>query len=401
MIEGKRAKTMSEQLELLEVTTEHIELVPRSKRKVWHTLEGKRPKGKQMNSIAQHHYAEIFLKNGRVGGVFHGTNARKTIETETLRKAFVGNVLPEIVILECQEEERATEDCQDEESAIKDTGGGTGRERIGTQVESSNDDGSEDEGDGNNGVQIDDDSEVWRGGGVEAEVDDVDLGHGYKIRFYRYNEPSKSYMEVSFKSSSEIPKALVGQVMAYARSLDEHLKTTLYNDVFNAPEARNKKGKKKRGSIDPTSADEAEPPKKRYKQCIKADKFFGRYIVKERELDRIDCVLPWHAVRLYHKFVEVTMPDIRNVELGELDKTIRNGTLTRVARLPKESAEALFDPMVKDRDLGQLLCLKPGMNVSILSARLELRSCISVEPILASQRDFRSNVVWVQLSKKE
>lgn len=50
--------------------------------------------------------------------------------------------------------------------------------------------------------------------------------------------------------------------------------------------------------------------------------------------------------------------------MAEMDKGRRNINLTLATKLPKKSEDWLFDPMVKDRDLKQLLCLKPGMRVS-------------------------------------
>ena len=223
-----------------------------------------------------------------------------------------------------------------------------------------------------------------------------DLGCRYKIRFFKFEKTLNCYNEVFFKTSKEIAgisdqeisEKVNGQVMAYARSVDEHLNTRLYDKIFNSLEPRAKKGtspvkgrnkkgtspvkgrnkkgtspvkgSNKRASVD--LANDKRPTKKRY--TLGQQSFFGRYQVKERERHRVDCVLPWHAIRVYNKGLEVTMPDDPKVEMAEMDKGRRNINLTLATKLPKKSEDWLFDPMVKDRDLKQLLCLKPGMRVS-------------------------------------
>lgn len=84
-----------------DITEESVAIVAsKLQRKICKTLDGEWATAAQMRSIAQHHFQELFVGNGSDGGIYYGTKARKKIAREVLEKAFDGNTLPDIVVLE-------------------------------------------------------------------------------------------------------------------------------------------------------------------------------------------------------------------------------------------------------------------------------------------------------------
>ena len=82
-----------------------LEVEEKMRPKLYGTLGGEFAMISQMNSIAQHHFTEIFLGNGTDGGAFSATTARLKLKKEQLCSAFSGGVVPDVVFLECDEEQ--------------------------------------------------------------------------------------------------------------------------------------------------------------------------------------------------------------------------------------------------------------------------------------------------------
>ena len=340
-----------------------LEVEEKMRPKLYGTLGGEFAMISQMNSIAQHHFTEIFLGNGTDGGAFSATTARLKLKKEQLCSAFSGGVVPDVVFLECDEEQGKKQGRAKDEDKKKKKGREKGESEDNKEADDESTEGEEDEED-------DDESEEEEEDGKE-EGERFDPKKKCKLRFFRFERQEAGYVEVFLKKSTEIGDDEVRcLVLAYARSADEHLNTSLYEQLFNSLGCRTrsgaspkKGGEKRRASLDEPSA-QPEKKRKRRKKNEKPQKgTFGNYELKSRILDEISNLIPWSAVRVFDKRMEVTMPERRYVKLGVLDRCVSNLKLKLATKLPDDPANELYDPMVKGRKLRQLLCLKPGMKV--------------------------------------
>lgn len=172
------------------------------------TLKGDWALISQMNSIAQHHFTEVFIGNATDGGVFCATKLREKINEDVLKTAFKGNLLPSLVMLEKEDpnageraegnEEQGKED-EDEDGKEKEGGGEGGEEDEDEEkVEKEKEESSEEEEEESSEEEEEEEEEEKR-----KSRETSCRRTNFRIRFFHYeDERVPQYKEVFLKQNS-------------------------------------------------------------------------------------------------------------------------------------------------------------------------------------------------------
>ena len=270
-------------------------------------------KQEHVNSIVQHHFREVLLGNCTEGGIFLSTKVREKLSPAQLQRVFKNGKVPHIAILRASSGEGS-----------KSGGNSDGEE---TQKQ---------------------------------------------IRFFSFEKDAEQWEEVFFKTSTEIEedrgsKTLLQAVFAYSKSVDLYFKTSLYDHIFNRQadeEDAVGRDKARRESLEETES-KVEKKKMRHKSSSDTASF-GKYLIKARANQEIVNILPPDAMSTFDVGMNVSTI---SKQFSDADGYESNLTLETVSKVPvkkkgkQAAANLLYDPHERCEDVGELLCLKVGMEV--------------------------------------
>lgn len=272
-----------------------------------------------LNSIVQHHFREVLLGNCTEGGIFLSTKCRTKLKSTQLQKVFVDGKIAHIAVLHAK---------------------GNG----------DNSDGNFNEGSTKNGT--------GDSGGCNGNEEGVE-----NIRFFSFND---GWEKVFFKTSTEIQgesdgEILLQAVFAYCKSVDLYFKTSLYDRIFNAGD------RLRRESLQETEATSSKQ-KLRYKSEHGAVSF-GKYMLKPRPEGELLNLLPVDAMLPFDVGMNLSIPDKEFIEADGYKAVQALETVSKVPVKKKGkrfNQNLVYDPHEKCDDVGELLCLKVGMEVRLV-----------------------------------